>query len=373
MYCKKAHKIKYFLFAIGLLFTLATPLSALTDKQPSLRPETVGQCLPGFTIPKTLSFCGDPLPLNERHCREMLDREFTIAVYNHAQVVMWLKRSSRYLPFFVKELKAAGLPDDLKYLPVAESSLIEDIRSRAGAAGLWQFMKHTGRRQGLRITSTIDERLDPLTSTRAALSYLAFLKEKFTTWPLALAAYNCGERRVSNAMNEQKSGDYYHLSLPQESERYLYRLAAIKIILTNPEAYGFKISADQCYQPLTNEPVSLKLKNKFLLADFALQLDTTYHTLKRLNPHLISKQLPSGKFNLLLPKGRAGKVAAILKTLKPLPRKVNYHQPYYTVKNGDTLGAISRRFHVPIAKLKKLNQLESSKIMVGQNLRLITN
>ena len=370
MYSKKAYKIKYILFAIQLFLMLITPLATRADNQLSPCAETTGPNLSDLTPPATLSFCGEPLPLNERHSREMLDRELTIAAYNRAQVVMWLKRSPRYLPFFVRELKAAGLPDDLKYLPVAESSLIKDIHSRAGAAGLWQFMKHTGRRQGLRITTTIDERLDPLASTRAALLYLAFLKEKFTTWSLALAAYNCGEKRVSDAMNGQKSNDYYHLSLPQESERYLYRLAAIKIILNHPETYGFKISTDQCYQPLTNESVSLKLKNEFSLTGFALQLGTTYHTLKKLNSHLISKQLPSGSFNLLLPQGGGSKVSTILKTLQPLPRRADHRQANYTVKNGDTLGAISRRFHIPITQLKKLNNLKSSKIMTGQKLSL---
>ncbi|MEA1923042.1 MAG: transglycosylase SLT domain-containing protein [Pseudomonadota bacterium] len=371
MYCKKAHKIKYILFAIGMIFFQVTnPLGASADNQASLQAATTGQGASYLTPPKTLSFCGEPLPLHERHSREMLDREFTIAVYDRAQVIMWLKRSTRFLPFFERELKAAGLPDDLKYLPVAESALIADIRSRAGAAGLWQFMKHTGRRQNLRISLTIDERLDPLAATRSALQYLAFLKNKFTTWSLALAAYNCGEKRVSNAMNEQKSNDYYNLSLPQESERYLYRLAAIKIILDNPEVYGFKLPDNQCYKPLSSEPVSLKLKNEFSLTDFALQLGTTYFTIKKLNPHLISKQLPNGNFNLILPKGCDRKVTTALKNLKPVPRRSSYHQPSYTVKNGDTLGAISRRFRIPIAKLKKLNRLESSKIMVGQKLHL---
>ncbi|MEA3332046.1 MAG: transglycosylase SLT domain-containing protein [Pseudomonadota bacterium] len=370
MYCKKAHKIKYILFAIGMIFfQLTTPLATLADNQTSLRAATTGQGV-SLTPPETLSFCGEPLPLHEQYSREMLDREFTIAVYDQAQVVMWLKRSTRFFPFFERELKAAGMPDDLKYLPVAESALITDIRSRAGAAGLWQFMKHTGRRQNLRISSTIDERLDLLASTRSALQYLAFLKKKFTIWSLALAAYNCGEKRVSNAMNEQKSNNYYHLSLPRESERYLYRLAAIKIILNNPEAYGFKLPSEQYYQPLAGKSVSLKLKNEFSLTDFALQLGTTYHTLKKLNPHLISKHLPNGNFNLIIPKGCNRKVATVLKNLKPVPKRSNYRHPSYTVKNGDTLGAISRRFRIPVAKLKKLNRLESSKIMIGQKLYL---
>ncbi len=370
MYCKKAYKIKYIILAIGFFLAMVNSSPAGADKQPTAETETECQCVPCFKVPESFSFCGEPLPLQEQYSREMLDREFTIAVHNRAQVLMWLKRCSRYLPFFGKKLKDAGLPDDLKFLPVAESSLIEDIHSRAGAAGLWQFMKHTGRHQGLRITNSIDERLDPLAATESALRYLAFLKEKFSNWSLALAAYNCGERRVTNAIHEQHSNNYYQLSLPEESERYLYRLAAIKIILTDPQAYGFTISADQHYKPLPTQPLSLKLKNEFSLADFALKSGLAYHTLKRLNHHLVSKKLPSGQFNLNLPEGSKHKVASVLKKLKPLAKVTSQNRQKYTVRTGDTLGAISRRFKIPITKLKKINKLKSSKIMVGQKLHL---
>ena len=370
MYSKKPYKIKHIIFVIGLLYTVLIPHLSRADNHPAPNRTTEQYFIPSFSVPEKLSFCGEPLPLKEQFCKEMLDRELTIAVHNRAQVLMWLKRSSRYLPFFTKELQARGLPDDLKYLPVAESSLIENLKSRAGAAGLWQFMKHTGRRQGLRITSTIDERLDTCAATRSALSYLVFLKEKFSSWSLALAAYNCGERRVSNAMDEQQANDYYHLSLPQESERYLYRLAAIKIILRDPEAYGYKISVDQYYKPLNHKRVSLKLKNAFSLTDFARQSGITFHTLKRLNPHLISKRLPKGQFNLTLPQNSKQNIVAVLKKLQPLTQKTRSRQQSYTVKSGDTLGAISRRFKIPLARLKKINRLKSSKIMVGQKLRL---
>ncbi|NPA25000.1 MAG: transglycosylase SLT domain-containing protein [Deltaproteobacteria bacterium] len=324
--------------------------------------------MPIFTPPSQLSFCGERLPLDKRHGREMLDREFTIVVYNHPQVILWLKRSRRYLPFFSQQLHQAGLPDDLKYLPVIESSLLENIHSRAGAAGLWQFMKHTGKRQGLRITADLDERLDPLRSTQAAISYLAFLKEKFGTWALALAAYNCGEKRVSAAISMQQANSYYHLSLPAESERYLYRLAAIKLIITNPDRYGFRIPADQYYQPLPNHRVTLNLKQRYRLTDFAKGLGTTYHTLKKLNPQFISTFLPRGRFTLLLPQNCRQDPMAIIRTLPPQPAAAG--QRFYTVKPGDTLGAISRRFHIPTARLRRLNRLSGSKIMIGQKLRL---
>jgi len=366
MYCKKGFKIKQFIIGLCLI---AAPALAAAESTVTGEAHTHDNSLTPITsyqTPTTLSFCGYPLPLQERHCREMLDRELTIAIYNRAQVIMWLKRAPRYFPLFDREIEALGLPEDLKFLAVAESSLIENIHSRAGAAGLWQFMRHTGRRLGLRITSTIDERHDPIASTRCALNYLRFLKNKFGSWPLALAAYNCGEKRVSDAVSEQQTKNYHTLSLPSESERYLYRMAAIKLILSNPAAYGYKIDLQECYEPLSVDYLSLNLKGEVSLVDFALQLGITYHEIKKLNPHLISKRLPSGRFNLALPAGYQDKVAGVLKSL---PRQT-VQKSQYLVKRGDTLNKISRRFNISVIRLTRLNQLESSKIMIGQKLRL---
>ncbi len=355
------------IIALCLLITTPTLTAADTTVTPdTLSRETSLQPVRSYRIPANLSFCGHPLPLKKRYCREMLDRELTIAAYNRAQVILWLKRAPRYFPLFSREIKALGLPEDLKFLAVAESSLIEDIHSRAGAAGLWQFMRHTGRRVGLRITPTIDERLDPLTSTRKALEYLKFLHEKFAAWPLALAAYNCGEKRVADAVSEQQTENYHALSLPSESERYLYRLAAIKLILSDPVAYGYKIEPRECYKPLQLDYIQLNLRGEVSLIDFALKLGLTYHEIKKLNPHLISKRLPQGKFNLSLPPGYKDQVAGVIKKLPRLSTK----KAYYKVKRGDTLKKISRRFNISVTRLSRLNQLESSKILIGQRLRL---
>jgi hypothetical protein len=366
MYCKKGYKIKQIIIVLCLL---AAPV--LTSAENTITNETrtnngSSRLTSTYRIPKSLSFCGHPLPLGERHCREMLDRELTIAVYNRAQVIMWLKRTPRYFPLFTEKIRALNLPDDLKFLAVAESSLIENIHSRAGAAGLWQFMRHTGRRLGLRINSTIDERLDPVAATECALNYLKFLRDKFGSWPLALAAYNCGEKRVADAVSEQQTENYHTLSLPAESERYLYRLAAIKLILSNPAAYGYKIDRRECYEPLQVDYIYLNLNGEVSLIDFALRLGITYHKLKKLNPHLISKRLPKGKFNLALPPGYKDQIAGIL---KEMPR-LTTHESYYLVKRGDTLRKISLRHNVTVKHLIKLNRLKSSKIMIGQKLRL---
>jgi hypothetical protein len=298
----------------------------------------------------------------------MFDREFTIVVYNRPQVILWLKRAPRYLPFFAQALKQAGLPDDLKYLPVIESSLLEDVHSRAGAAGLWQFIKHTGIRFGLRINHVIDERLDPRAATRAAIRYLSFLHQEFGNWSLALAAYNCGEQRVAKELARQRAKNYFQLCLPRESERYIYRLAAIKQLMTEPRKYGFDLPLDQLYQPLPNRRVTLDLKAAYAITDFTAAWGCSYHTLKKLNLHLISDRLPKGRFNLVLPAGSRLDPQKILARLKPLPPAAGPR--FYRVKGGDTLGAISRRFHIPTARLRRLNQLKNDTIYSGQRLRL---
>jgi len=143
-------------------------------------------------LPPAVVLCGEPLPLNDRQVWESLDREFTIAVWNRAQVFLWLKRAGRYFPFIEAKLAAAGMPDDLKYLAVAESDLQSHVRSPAGAMGTWQFMDRTAQGHGLEKNQQLDERRNFERSTAAALSYLQALRRQFGSWTLAMAAYNCG-------------------------------------------------------------------------------------------------------------------------------------------------------------------------------------
>ncbi|MBT8406955.1 MAG: lytic transglycosylase domain-containing protein, partial [Deltaproteobacteria bacterium] len=151
---------------------------------------TAPELLPDFPLPGSINVCGESIPLENRRVLEMLDREFTIAVWDRAQVFLWLKRTGRYFPYIEEKLAEAGMPDELKYMAVAESALITDIKSRKRAVGLWQFMSRTGRRYGLRKNRSLDERLDFEQSTEAAIKYLQRLHDKFDNWTLALAAYN---------------------------------------------------------------------------------------------------------------------------------------------------------------------------------------
>ncbi|MDO9533166.1 MAG: lytic transglycosylase domain-containing protein [Deltaproteobacteria bacterium] len=187
--------------------------------------------LPFFAAPTQMFLCGEPVPLNDPEVREALDREFVIEVWSRAQTTMWLKRAHRYFPEIERKLRARRLPLDLKYVVLAESDLRTQARSSAGAMGPWQFMGPTAQQLQLRCDKAIDERLNFGAATDAALTHLERLHRLFHSWPLALAAYNAGEGRVQKAIAAQGVNNYYHLSLPEETERYIYRILAANIIM----------------------------------------------------------------------------------------------------------------------------------------------
>jgi hypothetical protein len=268
-----------------------------------LAQETASPVFNDFPLPKTLSLCGEPMPLENRHVWEMLDREFTLFVLNRVQVILWLKRSGRYFPYIEKKLAEAGMPKDLKYLAVAESSLLTSIRSKKGALGLWQFITRTARFNGLRKDRKMDERLDFERSTVAALKYLQTLKRMFGTWTLTLAAYNLGEDRLDKEIEDQKVKDYYRLNLPRETERFIFRIAAIKIIMENPERYGYRLAPQNIYRPIKYNTVPLKITIPRHLTDVAKALGTDFKALKELNPHILGYYLPTGSYTIKVPYG----------------------------------------------------------------------
>ncbi len=323
-------------------------------------------------LPERLSLCGEPLPLEDFHVREMLDREFTISVWDRAQVFMWMKRAGRYFPHIERELASAGLPNDLKYLAVAESSLLPHVRSSAGAHGLWQFMPETGRRFGLKKVYGLDERREFEKATKAAIRYLTVLYNRFGSWSLAMAAYNCGEKRVEDAMKEQKVDSYFRLDLPLETERYLYRIAAIKIILENPERYGYRMDPSHVYPPIGAEVKNVHISSSVHFTDLAMECGVDYKTLKEMNPHILGSYLPPGQYDLKVPAGKGTIVASVLQRLssKAAPSNPRREDRHYVVREGDTLSKISATTGVAVSTLKRLNSISGDIIHVGQRLRL---
>jgi hypothetical protein len=264
---------------------------------------------PYFTFPDTLTLCGEAVPLKERAVWEALDREFTIVAWSRAQTTMWLKRAHRYFPELERKLKARQLPLDLKYVVLVESDLRQRARSHAGALGPWQFMGPTAQRFHLKITPAVDERLDFGAATDAALDYLKILRRQLGSWPLALAAYNCGEGRVQREIAAQRVNNYYHLALPQETQRYIYRILAAKVALESPGTYGFDIPPQGLYNPLEYDQAEAILTQEITVRSLAAACGTYYKAFKDLNPWIKKTSLPPGTYQFKLPKGSAQRFA----------------------------------------------------------------
>ena len=235
-------------------------------------------------IPENLNFAGEAVPQEDPEIMERVDREFLVNTYWQSNAVLLMKRAHKYFPVIEPILKKNGIPDDFKYLAVAESGL-QNVVSPAGATGFWQIMKATGKEYGLEVNSNVDERYHLAKSTEVACRYLKKYKEAYGSWTLAAASYNAGPAAIKKFMNIQQVDDYYDLLLGQETGRYVFRILAIKEILSNPEKYGYVLEEDDLYQgvPTFNVEVDTVVTN---FANFAGEYGINYKILKRHNPWL---------------------------------------------------------------------------------------
>ncbi|MDA7835876.1 lytic transglycosylase domain-containing protein [Salibacteraceae bacterium] len=248
-----------------------------------------------LNLPIELDFANENVPLKLIDVKEKMDRELLVNTYWQSQTLLLLKRSNRYFPVIEKILKEEEVPEDFKFLALMESGLT-NVVSPAGATGFWQLMKDAAKERELEVNSIIDERYHLEKSTRAACAYLKEAKEKFGLWTLAAASYNMGMTGLSNQLERQKATNYYDLVLNEETSRYIFRILAAKLILSNPKDYGFIYRDEDLYGPLRFKEfeVDTTINN---LADFAFENGINYKTLKYLNPWLRDGYLPnsSGK------------------------------------------------------------------------------
>jgi peptidoglycan lytic transglycosylase D len=260
-----------------------------------------------YKLPREVSLCGERFPLEDRNVWENLDREFLVALSNEAQVFLWMKRARRYFPFIEKRLKEMGLPDDLKYVAITESSLRPEAVSSSGAGGIWQFIPSTGEKYGMRKNRIVDERFDFFKATEGALAYLTSLYEEFRSWTLSMAAYNAGENKVRKEIDFQKTRNYFYLDLPAETERYVYKIAVAKIILSDPRKYGYILEDKEFYPPLQTERVQIELTQPLPIMEIARAIGFFYKEIKELNPHLFEDTIPPGVHFVNLPPGTSGR------------------------------------------------------------------
>lgn len=237
-----------------------------------------------LSLPNHLQFAGEDLDFSDAEIAERFDREMHINVYWQSQTIITLKKCARWFPVIEPILKAQGVPDDFKYLAVAESNF-SNVVSPSGAAGFWQFMPDAARQNKLIVNEEIDERYHVEKATVAACNYLKESKLKFGSWLLAAASYNMGVEGVQTALQTQQVKRYQDLLLNEETSRYVFRIAALKSVIVNSEAFGFHLKKSDYYTPYEYDILTTD-SNITNLAEFALSKKINYKTLKLLNPWL---------------------------------------------------------------------------------------
>ena len=235
-------------------------------------------------IPEKLDFSDEVMPIHIPDIRERIDRELLVHTYWQSNGLLLFKRAQRYFPIIKPILKSYGIPDDFKYLALIESGL-QNVTSPAGAKGFWQIMKRTGKEYGLEINSNVDERNNLELATVVACKYLLKSKAKFGNWTLAAASYNAGVAGISGKLERQNVSSYYDLLLGQETGRYLFRIVALKEIITNPKKYGFNFSEKHLYSSIPTYKVEVDTAVSDFV-NFALKFELNYKQLKIHNPWL---------------------------------------------------------------------------------------
>ncbi|KPJ99976.1 MAG: hypothetical protein AMJ60_03110 [Desulfobacterales bacterium SG8_35] len=331
---------------------------AETMKDPAL--EYLPSLVSAVRIEGPLDFCGEAVPLENFEVRERLEKELLLALWNRPQVILWLKRASRYFPYIERTLAQHNMPEDLKYIAVVESALLPHAGSAKGALGYWQFMKHTGRGYGLTVDRNIDERRNFFASTRAAVAYLQDLHTLFASWTLAAAAYNLGEDRLQNEKDSQKVDSYYEFYLPLETQRYIFKIIAAKLIFSNPSRYGFHLREEDYYPPETFDRVKITLPGRTPLYLVAQASGTYFKQIKDLNPEIRGHELPHGTHVIAVPKGSGENFHSRFAGLSEKWRQ-EHKTHVYTVKKGDSLTTIAERFHVTLPALMAWNDLSPNR------------
>ena len=352
-------KYLFFLFAAILLLPGGRALAQQSAEIPTTN---LPSLVSAVRIEGPLNFCGEKVPLEIPDVRERLEKEMLLILWNRPQVILWLKRANRYFPYIESTLAGHNMPEDLKYVAVVESALLPHAGSSKGAVGFWQFIKSTGRNYGLNITSSIDERRNVFASTKAAVSYFKDLHDLFGSWTMAAAAYNMGEDRLQGEQKNQQVDNFYHFHLYLETQRYIFKIIAAKLIFSDPDRYGFNLQPQDLYPPQSFDRVKITSQSNIPLYLVAQASGTYFKAIKDLNPEIRGHQLTKGAHVIAVPKGSGPEFHDSFATLVKQWHK-EYKMHVYIVKKGDSLTAIAERFEVPLPALMAWNDLSPSRFI----------
>lgn len=275
-------------FLLGSLLTLLL-LSQFAFKENNFRRANNPQWdVPA--LPEKISFANENVPLERWDVKEKLDKEFLLNYYSQGAIIYLLKLANKNFPIISERLKANGVPDDFKYLCIAESNMQSWAVSKSGAVGYWQFMNGTAPGYGLEVSSQVDQRQNLEKSTDAACKYLKQAYAKFGNWTAAAASYNCGMGGYNSQASFQRTTNYYDLNLPEETNKYIFRILTFKYLIENAKGLGFNVDDEDKYQPVKTRAVTIS-SSIADLAQFAINNGTTYKMLRVLNPWIKARSL----------------------------------------------------------------------------------
>ena len=356
-----------------LILSIISHNSCFSQTQSSGNDQGISR-LSTYRIPDSLNFCGERMPLEIPDVRERMEQAFFIEL-SDAQIILDLKRSTRYFPYIEQKLRDMNMPIDLEYLAVAESALRNAVSGK-NAAGIWQFTPDAARHYGLRINEYVDERFNFRRETDAALKYLSDLHSRFGNWTLAAAAYNMGTNGIKSSLDYQMVNNYYSLYLNDETFRFVFRIVALKQIMSHYTSYGFDLLPQDFYQPSeTRLVVVAQIPD---IAVWARNQGSSYKEVKYLNPWLINRSLPRGTWAVELPKYAQPVVFTSAAPVFDTTMENSGNNTggnggvTYVVKRGDTLQRIAAIYGVSIKDLVAWNNLaDRSYLRVGQKLKII--
>ncbi len=373
------HRYKKYVYALGTLVVLTVLFQLFNfSTREGLSDEEYKEYFNsnyrvfGLNIPKDLNFAGEKPPLHDFSVREGMDRELMINTYWQSQTLLLIKRSNRWFPIIEEILKQYGIPEDFKYIALIESQLTNAV-SPAGACGYWQLLESTGKVYNLEVSTEVDERYHVAKSTEAACKYFKEAYSKFKNWTLVAASYNLGMAGVERQLSKQQVNNYYDLLLNEETARYIYRILAIKDIVTRPKAYGFLLRKKDLYPPISTTKLSIDSSISDL-ADFALKQGYNYKILKLFNPWLRKNSLTNRekkKYYIEFPKKgwniyaddyfdlNAGYEADTLRyvTHQDFKSDTSLQQIIHIVKESESVSSIAKQYELQEEKIKMWNLL----------------
>ena len=376
------NRLKNVFFFLGTLLVLVFIIEVLSFSQSASNDDAPlnrnFKALP-VPLPDTMSFAGEKVPMNHLGVREGLEQEMLVNTYWQSQSVLMIKRSARYFPVIADILKKNSIPDDFKYLALAESAFSYKV-SPAGAVGFWQLMKYTALAYNLEINREVDERYNLEKSTEAACRYFKDAYEEFHNWTLVAASYNMGIEGLRKELEKEKENNYYDLSLNLETSRYVYRILSLKQLVCFPEQYGYFIDKKDMYPPIPSYTVEVD-STITSLADYAAQKGISFHTLKFFNPWLLNDKLsnPQGRTYVItlprkdIPFAELGETITYSDSI-PQPVVVSVVSPpvvdttepkiiVHIVEPGETIECIAEKFNVTVDQLRTCNSISDTVVI----------